>query len=290
MHSMTGYGRGEATNGDVSIIVEIRSVNNRFRDLQVRLPRAYMVLESRIVAALKPHIHRGRVEVFVRRTATESGQTILTDPRLAERSYKAMADVAQRLARDPGEIPLELILSQPGVLTAAESDPDALGEWNLVATALEGAKADLLTMRAAEGRALSADLHRHLAAMLALRSEVAACCEGINDRLRSRLTARITRLIGDRVEPGRLAAEAAILADKADVSEELARILSHCHQFQDVMEDDEPIGRKMDFLLQELNREINTIGSKAAEHPISSRVVEMKSVLERMREQAANIE
>ena len=109
-------------------------------------------------------------------------------------------------------------------------------------------------------------------------------------RLQARLTTRITRLIGDRIDPSRLAAEAAILADKADISEEIARIRSHCKQLDQVMQASEPIGRKMDFLLQELNREINTIGSKSAEHPISSRVVEMKSVLERMREQVANVE
>ena len=263
---MTGYGRGEATNGDVSVVVEMRSVNNRFRDLQIRLPRAYMVLESRIQKHLKKRLHRGRVEVFVRRTAVESSQTISADPILAERYHAAMASVAQRLTRDPSDIPLQLILDQPGVLTLSESEPDALVEWTLVSTALESACDALLGMRATEGEELHRDLRRHLDEILRLRSEVEAHCEGINARLTARVTERITRLIGDRIEPSRLAAEAAILADKADISEEL------------------------DFLTQELNREINTIGSKAAEHPISARVVEMKSVLERMREQAANVE
>ena len=288
---MTGYGRGEATNGDVSVVVEMRSVNNRFRDLQIRLPRAYMVLESRIQKFMKPRIHRGRVEIFVRRTAVESSQTIAADPILAERYHTAMASVAQRLTRDPGEIPLGLILNQPGVLTLSESEPDALVEWTLVTTALESACAALMGMRSAEGAELHRDLRRHLDDILRLRAEVEEHCEGINTRLQARLSARITRLIGDRIEPGRLASEAAVLADKADISEELARIRSHCSQFEQVMSgESEPIGRKMDFLTQELNREINTIGSKAAEHPISARVVEMKSVLERIREQAANVE
>jgi uncharacterized protein (TIGR00255 family) len=290
MNSMTGYGRGEATNGDVSVIVEMRSVNNRFRDIQIRLPRAYMVLESGIQKFLKPRISRGRVEVFVRRTAVESGQTISADPVLAERYHTAMATVAKRLTRATDHIPLDIILNQPGVLTLSESEPDALVEWTLVSTALESACDELQSMRAAEGEELQRDLQQHLDEIQRLRAEVAAHCEGINARLLERLTARITRLIGDRIEPSRLAAEAAILAEKADISEELARILSHCIQFQQVMADEEPIGRKMDFLTQELNREINTIGSKSAEHPIAHLVVEMKSVLEKMREQAANVE
>lgn len=290
MNSMTGYGRGEASNGDVSVVVEMRSVNNRFRDIQIRLPRAYMVLESRIQKIMKPRINRGRVEIFVKRSAVESGQTISADPILAERYHTAMATVAKRLTRDPDRIPLEAILKQPGVLTLSESEPDALVEWTLVSTALESACDELLSMRATEGAELFSDLKQHLDEILRLRAEVEAHSEGINARLHARLTTRITRLIGDRIEPSRLAAEAAVLADKADVSEELARILSHCNQFAQVMSEDEPIGRKMDFLTQELNREINTIGSKSAEHPISHRVVEMKSVLERIREQAANVE
>jgi len=290
MNSMTGYGRGEASNGDVSVVVEMRSVNNRFRDIQIRLPRAYMVLESRIQKIMKPRINRGRVEIFVKRSAVESGQTISADPILAERYHAAMATVAKRLTRDPDRIPLETLLKQPGVLILSESEPDALVEWTLVSTALESACDELLSMRATEGAELFNDLKQHLDQIRRLREEVEEHCEGINTRLHARLTARITRLIGDRIEPSRLAAEAAVLADKADVSEELARILSHCSQFSQVMTEETPIGRKMDFLTQELNREINTIGSKSAEHPISHRVVEMKSVLERIREQAANVE
>lgn len=290
MKSMTGYGRGEATSNGVSVVVEMKSVNNRFRDLQLRLPRAYMALEPRVKRALQDGIQRGRVDVFVKRTASEGSQTIAADPHLAERYFKAMQQVANRLQRDHREIPLSLILQQPGILQQAETEPDAVGEWPLVSTALEAARDDLLQMRAVEGAALLADLQRHLSALRTLRDEIERHCDGINERLQARLVERVQRLIGDRVDPVRLTQEAAILADKADVSEELARIRSHCQQFSDICEDDEPIGRKLEFLLQELNREINTIGSKAAEHPVAKRVVEMKSVLERMREQVANVE
>jgi uncharacterized protein (TIGR00255 family) len=198
--------------------------------------------------------------------------------------------VAKRLQRDTASIPLGLVLRQPGVLTIASPEPDALVEWNVVSAAVDAAVRQLMEMRGAEGENLKADLRHHLDELQRHWTEVQACAEGINERLRTRLEIRIDKLIGDRVDQSRLAQEAAILADKADVSEELARIYSHCKQFSEALNTTEPVGRKLEFLLQELNREVNTIGSKAAEHPISHLVVEMKSTLERMREQAANVE
>ena len=287
---MTGYGRGEATNGDVTVVIEMRSVNNRFRDVNVRVPREYLVLEPRVAKVLNDGINRGRVDVFVRRSAVESGHAVAADPVLAERYLRAMKDVARRLARDDEEIPIALVLGQPGVLTPIEPETDALTEWDLVSTALEAALQDLQQMRATEGETLREDLRRHLDEMQRLWAEVQHDSEGVAERLRLRLDERFNRLLADRVEPARLAQEAALLADKADISEELARIFSHCKQFSETLRNDEPVGRKLEFLVQELNREINTIGSKAAEHPVAARVVDMKSVLERMREQAANVE
>lgn len=290
MNSMTGYGRGEATNGDVTVVVELKSVNNRFRDLNVRMPRGYLVLESRVQKVLREVLQRGRVDVFLRRSAVEGGPSVQADPVLAERYFNAMAQVAKRLAREDEDIPLASVLAQPGVLNAAEVETDALGEWTIVETALQAALADFLQMRSAEGEALRLDLRRHLDHLQRLWAEVQACTDGITERLHARLQERITRLLGDKVDPSRLAQEAAVLADKADVSEELARLRSHFKQFSDALESPDPVGRKLEFLVQELNREINTIGSKAAEHPVSAQVVEMKSVLERIREQAANVE
>ena len=145
-------------------------------------------------------------------------------------------------------------------------------------------------MREKEGSALKVDLEDHLTALLKCLADVESHVSGINDRLRHRLETRLRKLIGDKVDGQRLVMEAAILADKADVSEELARLRSHCVQYRDGLNSSEPIGRRLDFLIQEMHREVNTIGSKAAEHPVSQRVVEMKSVLERMREQSANVE
>jgi uncharacterized protein (TIGR00255 family) len=290
MHSMTGYGRGEATNGTVTVVIELKTVNNRHRDIQMRLPRPYSVIEPRLQTQIKQSIARGRVEVFVRRQATESGYHIVPDPHLAERYLKAANDVAKRLARPTEEIGMTWVLSQPGVLNTIEGETDGMADWDIVQTAFELAMEGLLDMRSEEGNALAADLNAHLEQLEALQAEVSAHSEGIVERLERKLGQRLERLLRDRVDPHRLAQEAAILADKADVAEELARISSHCNQFRNAVASSEPVGRKLDFLLQEINREINTIGSKAAELEISARVVEMKSVLERMREQSANVE
>lgn len=290
MNSMTGYGRGEATNGDLSVVVEMKSVNNRFLDVQLRVPREYLLLEPRILERLKRDVQRGRVEIFIRRTASESSQQVNPDPALAESYHRAMLAVANRLQRGSEAIPLSLVLAQPGVLSVSERDPDALAEWEVVSTALEAALTELLEMRRKEGEALQDDLQRQLDHLQRLSSEVEAAAEGVAERLRLKLESRLARLLADRVEPARLAQEAAILADKADISEELVRIRSHGSQFKDALIAAEPVGRKLDFLLQELNREVNTVGSKSAEHPIASRVVEMKGLVERLREQAANVE
>jgi uncharacterized protein (TIGR00255 family) len=290
MNSMTGFGRGEATAGGTSVVVEIKSVNNRFRDAQIRLPREYNPFEPRISNLLKDALQRGRVEVTVRRSCMEGATRVVADHRLLEQYRFAIADAANRLQRDPSEVPLTFILGQPGVLVATDNDADALAEWDLVEGALGGALADLALMRAAEGKALARDLDRHLVELRRLCTEIENATRGVVDRLQARLVERVGRLVGDRVDPGRIAQEAALLADKGDVSEELARLCSHGDQFGDALLLDEPVGRKLDFVLQEMHREVNTLGSKSTEQAVSSRVVDLKSVLERMREQVANVE
>jgi uncharacterized protein (TIGR00255 family) len=290
MYSMTGYGRGEATNGDVTVVVELKSVNNRFRDVNLRLPREYMVLEPRVVAAIKERVTRGRIDVFVRRSAAESNQTVHADPVLAERYLVAVRAVAQRLQLPAGSVQLDSILAQPGVLSLRELEADALTEWEVVETALMAAIDELVEMRRTEGLALRADLLGHLTAMEKLHIAVSQQTEGLVQRLHQRLEERLQRLLSDRFDAARIAQEAAVLADKADVSEELARLVSHFSQFRAALDASEPVGRRLEFLVQEMNREVNTLGSKSAEHPVSASVVDMKSVLERVREQAANVE
>jgi uncharacterized protein (TIGR00255 family) len=163
-------------------------------------------------------------------------------------------------------------------------------EWPVVQAAVEAAIKDLMEMREAEGRALYVDLKQHLDEFNVCLADVEAAASGLNDRIRQKLEARMRKMIGDRFDPYRIIQEAALLADKSDISEEIARLRSHCDQFGDALDKEDSVGRRLDFLLQEMHREVNTIGSKAVDHPVSQRVVEMKTVLERMREQSANVE
>ncbi len=279
LHSMTGYGRGEASNSLVTVVVELKSVNNRFRDLQLRCPREYMPLEPRINNLLKDPFTRGRIDAYVRRQPLHASAHVSTDLALAHEYIRAC-----------NEIPFSFVLTQPGVLTVTEALVDVLAEAGVVEAAVNAAVEDLRTMRRAEGEAIGRDLSIQVAELRQQVADVDAASEGVNERLRARLEARIRRMIGDRFEPQRMAQEVALLVDKGDVTEEVARLRSHCEQFEEALASGEPVGRRLDFLLQEMNREVNTIGSKAAEHPISQRVVDMKTTLERMREQSANVE
>lgn len=291
IHSMTGYGRGEAANADVTVVVELKSVNNRFRDLQLRAPREYMVLEPKMNALLKEPFQRGRIDAFVRRSSRSSSSRVHANVGLAQEYAKVLAACAKKLGDDvEPSVPFSFIMEQPGVLSVVETEVDVMGEWGVVETALSVAIEDLLQMRAAEGTALQADLTKHLDTLQQGVGEIEAVTVGINERLRQRLEARIRRMIGERFDAGRMEQEVALLVDKADVGEEIARLRSHCDQFADALLSEGSVGRRLDFLVQEMNREVNTIGSKASEHEISSRVVDLKSTLERMREQAANVE
>ena len=291
LHSMTGYGRGEAANADVTVVVELKSVNNRFRDLQLRCPREYVPLEPRITNLLKDPFQRGRIDAYVRRSATMPASKVVGNTALANEYERVINELVEGMVGFVArEVPFTFILSQPGVLTVTEADVDVMSEWDVVETALTAAIDDLKAMRRQEGAAIDGELSRFLDEIETLLGEIEAVASGINDRVRQRLESRIKRMIGERAEPYRIAQEVALLADKADVSEEIARMRSHCEQFREALSAGEPVGRRLDFLLQEMNREVNTIGSKAAEHPISQRVVDLKTALERMREQSANVE
>jgi len=291
LRSMTGYGRGEASAGEIAVVVELRSVNNRFRDIQLRCPREYMALEPRINNLLRDPFSRGRIDAFIRRSFTGARHRVVADERLAQEYARVIHALCEDMVGFAGQdVPLTFILEREGILQVYEEEVDVMSEWDIVETAVLGAVDDLLAMRQTEGRALYADLQGHLAELNQQLAEVESAATGINDRLRAKLELRLKRMLGDRFDAQRLVQEAAMLADKADVSEEIARLRSHCEQFAETLEAEDAVGRRLDFLLQEMNREVNTIGSKAAEHPISHRVVDMKSVLERMREQSANVE
>ena len=290
MLSMTGFGRGEAAAPTAQIQLEMKSVNHRFLDVVVRLPREIASLEGVVVAAVKARLRRGRVEVHVARRTAGSGGDVSADVDL----FQAYRREVTRLVGDEGgwsdsEI-TRFALAQPGVLREVPQRVDAELERDALMAACEAALDGMLAMRSREGAALQADLTTHLGVVEALSGEVANVAADVDARQAARLRERLAAFIETEADDRRVVQEAAILADKSDVAEELTRLKSHVVQFREAMDSVEPVGRRLEFLLQEMNREVNTIASKTGDHEVSRAVVGMKTSLERLREQAANVE
>ncbi|WP_406678220.1 YicC/YloC family endoribonuclease [Moorella sp. ACPs] len=291
LNSMTGYGRGEARGAGRTVTVEIRAVNQRFLDVVIRLPRLYTALEEKIRQVIKNSLSRGRVEVMVS-ISEENGEKrpLTVDMGLAMAYYNALKELAQNLAI-PADITAEKLLAIPEVVKVAEPEWDEATLWPVVTGALEKALENLLAMRRAEGQRLQADLEERVAYV---RRQVEAIRERAPEVPREyarRLKERVAELSGGiTLDPGRLEMEVALLAEKADITEEIVRLLSHLEQMATAMAGSEPAGRRLDFILQEMWREINTIGSKAGDLAISNLVVAVKGELEKMREQVQNVE
>ncbi|CEP69462.1 Conserved hypothetical protein CHP00255 [Moorella glycerini] len=291
LNSMTGYGRGEASGTGRTVIIEIKAVNQRFLDVVIRLPRLYTALEEKIRQVIKNSLSRGRVEVMVSISEENVEKRPLTvDMGLAMAYYNALKELAQNLAI-PADITAEKLLAMPEVVKVAEPEWDEATLWPVVAGALEKALANLLAMRRAEGQRLQADLEERVAIV---RRQVEAIRERAPEVPREyaeRLKERVAELTGGlALDPGRLEMEVALLAERADITEEIIRLLSHLEQMATAMAGAEPAGRRLDFILQEMWREINTIGSKASDLAISNLVVAVKGELEKMREQVQNVE
>lgn len=284
---MTGYGRGVAEGEGRRATIEVRSVNHRFLDLKLRGTPVAPALEEQIAARVRASIERGAVTVSVHVGAPPGEAAARIDPDAARRAYDLLSALALRLGLGPPD--LALVLAQPGVVVAAEPagddpDPRALA-------ALDAALAQLDRMRTTEGGALAAELRARLDELAALRTAIAGLAAAVPAQLARRLAERVRRLLDDaELDPGRLAQEAAVLADRADVTEELVRLASHLDQARALLEAPGAVGRRLDFLVQEIGRELNTIGSKSASAEISTAVVEAKAVLEKVREQAQNVE
>ena len=183
-----------------------------------------------------------------------------------------------------------LLRGRPGVLVSTENEPDAMREWEVVSTALEVAMEDLVRMRSRDGAAFGQEIAEQLVEIRRLQAVIQEQSASLLESMHRKLETRLKKLLGSRIDPGRLAQEAAILVDKSDISDELGRLRSHCEQLDKAASGQGPVGKKIDFILQEFHRDVNTIGSKASAHGASQAVIELKSVIERLREQAANIE
>ena len=288
---MTGYGYGQA--GDqVVVTVEMRSVNQRYSDFSIRLPREYSFLEEPIRRIAASKVRRGRVEISVTiEDFREKARTVKIDWGLLQGFDRAVSEVAERLELEPTNR-VDFLLSLPGVLEPVAVDEDDAGLLqSLVEAAAQEAADALVEMRKAEGARLAAALLEHLAFLERGLEEVKVLAESLPQEALARLQTRIAELVGDMsIDPNRLAAEAAIIADRANIDEEIVRLASHLAEFRSTLEGDEPMGRKLDFLIQEMNREVNTIGSKSSNVAISRWVVEAKTVIEKLREQVQNVE
>jgi uncharacterized protein (TIGR00255 family) len=292
MRSMTGYGRGVVERGDVRATVEVRTVNHRFLDLKLRGAQLGAALEDAIAVRVRGAIERGAVVVAVNFARGNAPAGFRIDAEAADRAYRVLAELAARLTL-PGP-DLALVVAQPGVVTAddrLDDDGAAGGAATCVLEALDAALAQLGGMRAAEGVALAAELCARLAELVATRAHIATLAGTVPQQLARRLLDRVKRLSGEvPVDEARIAQEIALYADRADVTEELVRLASHLDQAGALIDGPGAIGRRLDFLVQEIGRELNTIGSKSATAEITTAIVGAKATLEKVREQVQNVE
>jgi uncharacterized protein (TIGR00255 family) len=286
---MTGFGVGEAPTPAGRLVVEIRAVNHRFLDVRVRAPRDLVELVPFAEQLAREKLVRGRVEIGIRLEGG-TGAAVTLDAERARAAYQALCGLRDELA--PGsEVPLSLLSMVPDLfVSSSEQQRDAMRAG--CRACFDQALAALDEMRREEGRALAEDLRTRLGAVRRGADAIAARVPAIVEGYQKRLKARVARLLGEGVQldPGRLEQETALLADRADVAEELTRLSSHCSQYESLLVGADAVGRRLDFLLQEMVREVNTIGSKAQDAEVAHLVVDVKSELERMREQVQNVE
>jgi len=292
MKSMTGFGRGEAKDSERQFVVEIKSVNHKFNDILVRLPRKLAYLEEKIKSLIKEEIKRGRVEVHISLENIGDSDTIVSlNQPLAEQYINCLRIMKERLDI-LDDISVSLLAKFPDVLKITPKEEDEQAVWCCLEKALMKALETLMEMRVAEGKKLAEDIFDRCDYILKIVKQIENRAPQVVFEYRQKLRERISELLEDNIEidEQRLSMEVALFADKSNITEEIVRLKSHLSQLKKSVEEKEPIGRKLDFLIQEMIREINTIGSKASDLEITNHVVDIKSELEKIREQAQNIE
>ena len=289
MLSMTGYGRATVDRDGRQLTVELKSVNHRFLDLAFRMPRNLAFLEEDARREIGSRLARGHVDVFLTyRNLRTDARTVAIDTALFDAYAAALDSVADRGLKD--DRTLMNIARMPDVLvvTEAEEDQDALRA--LLSETMNAALDQLIAMRAREGAAMEADLNQKVNSIERMTREIEARYPETVAEYRNRLRASIEELIGQSVDETRLLTEVAVMADRSAIAEETVRLTSHIAQLRETFQKAEPIGRRLDFLVQELNREVNTISSKSQDVPITRLAVDMKAEIEKLREQLQNVE
>ncbi|KPB04306.1 YicC/YloC family endoribonuclease [Bacillus sp. CHD6a] len=288
--SMTGFGRAEVTQGSYQILVEMKSVNHRFCEINIRMPKQFLAMEETMKKVVSSYLQRGRIEMFI----TIEGQDIQdkhmnVDWELLSAYIDSIHKVKDRY-QISGSIQINDILKLENVFTIMETQTGMEAIEELLLQQIHSASKQLVAMRTAEGDQLKKDIITHLNFIGTMSEQLAELGPTVVEAYRLRLEKKLKEYLGSQIDEQRILAEAAIFADKADINEELKRINSHLGQFTQSLHSTGPVGRKLDFLVQELNREVNTIGSKANNANIANLVVEMKACLEKIKEQVQNIE
>jgi len=288
---MTGFGRGEGETTLGKVFVETRSVNHRYCDINIKLPKRLTPFESRIKEIIRAQVSRGRIDIFLKVDSLgEENVQLSVDLHLAEKYYQALQSLNERLHLKD-KITLELMAGAKDVITAKEEIGDLEPIWQEVLPILKRSFQDLDNMKRSEGDTLAKDLHERLERIAQQLEEIKHLFPSRLEAYQNRLHERVRCLLGGiDVDPSRFQQEVALLAERTDITEEIVRAGSHLSQFLTLLKVEEPVGRKMDFLLQEIHREINTVSAKANDAWISQRVVEIKAELEKIREQVQNIE
>jgi uncharacterized protein (TIGR00255 family) len=291
MNSMTGFGKAESITKIGKFTLEISSVNNRFLEVSARLPRQYSLLEHRLRELVSAQLTRGKISIYVGFEESETAPGKYLINKKAAKSYLRQLTEMKKELRLGGEIGLHDLLLLPEV---SQAEPEALDEelvWSGIKKTADKALVELISMRRREGAAMARDMNQRLRIINRLIKKITKGSANSVERYRRKLSARIEELLQSKqVDPERLEQEVALFAERSDISEECTRLMSHIEQYQKSVSLKEPVGKRLTFILQEMNRETNTIGAKCSEAEIASAVIAVKEELEKLRELAQNVE
>lgn len=289
--SMTGYGRFREVIDGRDILVEVKSVNSRYIDANIKTGRLYTALEEKLKTLASTYISRGKVDLYLTIENIGGEKVNLSVNREYLESYIHLLRQIQSEYGLGGDVTVQTIANKQDVFSQTKADENMDEVWAAVEPVARKAFDIFLSMRKTEGERMAADVLGHLETLESIREQLVVKAPQVVAENNERMQTRIRELLGNvAVDEARLLTECAIYADKADISEELARLDSHFRQFRSMLEEDVPVGRKLDFLVQEINRECNTIGSKSADTEFAKLVIEAKSAVEKIREQIQNIE
>ncbi|ADL07782.1 YicC/YloC family endoribonuclease [Thermosediminibacter oceani] len=288
IRSMTGYGRGRSI-GKVNWEVEIKSVNHRFLEIYIRLPKPWLFLEERIRSFIKERIARGRIDVFINYSSETLPVDIKIDKKAVESYYKKLAELREEIGFE-GPVSLSLLSMMPDLFKVEQQFPEEEEMWSSLKGALQEAVDGLIQMRTREGVNLWRDISSRLDIIQKRVENIKLRADAVVEEYRKKLRQKIERISQGELNEERLETEVVFFAERSDINEELVRIESHIAQLRGMPESKDLSGKKMDFIAQELFREVNTIAAKSSDYKIAQEVIEIKSELEKIREQLQNIE